>query len=160
MPGWDTFFAAQVAASATLAGLLFVGVSLNLAKILENPSLPNRALAGGCLLMAILIISSMMLMPGQTSGIRGGEILLVGCSVWFVGSRIDLESIRKSTAEYRHHFIRHSILVQIAICPYLVGGLLVLFGHESGFYWVAAAMMLSLLAACFEAWVLLVEINR
>ena len=46
MPGWETFFTAQVAASATLVGLLFVGVSLNLKMILSNDGLPDRALAG------------------------------------------------------------------------------------------------------------------
>ena len=65
MPGWETFFTAQVAASATLVGLLFVGVSLNLAKILANAGLPNRALAGFYLLLAILIVSSLMLLPAQ-----------------------------------------------------------------------------------------------
>jgi hypothetical protein len=33
-------------------------------------------------------------------------------------------------------------------------------GRPSGFYWVAAAIVLSLFTTLFEAWVLLVEINR
>ncbi|HTP91465.1 MAG TPA: hypothetical protein VMJ52_07010 [Xanthobacteraceae bacterium] len=51
MSGWETFFAAQMAASATLAGLLFVGGSFNLTKILSSPALPDRALAGFYLLL-------------------------------------------------------------------------------------------------------------
>ena len=160
MPGWEAFFTAQVAASATLAGLIFVGVSLNLTKILSNPSLPNRALAGFYLLMAILIISSLQLVPDQTFAFRGAEILVVGLTTWFAGSRLDLASVRQSEAEFRKHFIRHSILFQIAVFPYVVGGILVLMGHPFGFYWVAAAIVLSLFSTFFEAWVLLVEINR
>jgi hypothetical protein len=160
MPGWEAFFTAQVAASATLAGLMFVGVSLNLAKILSNPSLPNRALAGFYLLMAILILSSLQLVPDQTFALRGAEILVVGLATWFAGSRLDLASVRQSEAEFRKHFIRHSILFQIAVFPYVVGGILVLMGRPFGFYWVAAAIVLSLFSTFFEAWVLLVEINR
>lgn len=39
---WQVFFAAQVGASAALLGLLFVGASLNLDKILAGPLLPRR----------------------------------------------------------------------------------------------------------------------
>jgi hypothetical protein len=110
MPRWEAFFAAQLAAAATLAGLLFVGVSLNLTKILANPSLPGRALSGFYLLLANLIVASLMLMPDQPRA--------------------------------------------------AIGGGLVLAGSDGGFYWVAAAMVISLFVASSEAWVLLVEINR
>jgi hypothetical protein len=160
MPGWEAFFTAQVAASATLAGLMFVGVSLNLAKILKNPSLPNRALAGFVLLMAILILSSLQLVPEQALVLRGAEILVVGVTTWLVGSRLDVASVRQSNDEFRHHFVRHAVLFQIAALPYVVGGALVVMGRTSGFYWVAAAIVLSLAVTLFEAWILLVEINR
>jgi hypothetical protein len=160
MAGWEAFFTAQVAASSTLAGLMFVGLSLNLAKILSNPSLANRALAGFYLLIAILVVSSLQLLPRQSSAVAGAEILAVGLATWFAGSRLDLASVRQSNAELRHHFIRHSILFQIAVVPYLLGGILVLAGWLSGFYWAAAAIVASLVVVLFEAWVLLVEINR
>ena len=40
MSGWDNFLLAQVGASAALAGLVFVGVSINLTRILSTGSLP------------------------------------------------------------------------------------------------------------------------
>lgn len=36
MPGWENFFVAQVGASAALAGLVFVGISINLTKIVAT----------------------------------------------------------------------------------------------------------------------------
>lgn len=49
MPSWDQFYAAQVGASVALTGLLFVGISLNMSKILgfeppggANPPLRHR----------------------------------------------------------------------------------------------------------------------
>ena len=55
MSGWEGFFAAQVGASAALAGLIFVGVSLNLAKVLDSPHLP---------------IAFRQAMPGWRAGLR------------------------------------------------------------------------------------------
>jgi hypothetical protein len=160
MAPWETFFAAQLAAAATLAGLLFVGVSLNLAKILANPSLPGRALSGFYLLLANVIIASLMLMPEQPRTAFGLEILLAGLALWGMITRLDVVAIRRSTAEYRRYFVRHFFLFQVAVIPYLVGGVLVLAGMSGGLYWVAASMVLSLFVASTEAWVLLVEINR
>jgi hypothetical protein len=41
---WSEFFVAQAGAAAVLAGLVFVGVSINLDKIIGIPSLPSRVL--------------------------------------------------------------------------------------------------------------------
>ena len=46
MEGWDNFFIAEVGASAALAGLIFVAVSLNLPKILSVGGLPDRVTNG------------------------------------------------------------------------------------------------------------------
>ncbi|MBS1918513.1 MAG: hypothetical protein JST87_19775 [Bacteroidetes bacterium] len=43
-------------AAAVLTGLIFVGVSLNLTKILSFTSLPNRTLISLLLLLNILIV--------------------------------------------------------------------------------------------------------
>ena len=160
MAPWETFFAAQLAAAATLAGLLFVGVSLNLAKILANASLPGRALSGFYLLLTNVIIASLMLVPEQPRTAFGLEILLAGLALWGMITRLDVVAIRRSETEYRRYFVRHFFLFQMAVIPYLVGGVLVLAGVSGGLYWVAASMVLSLFVASSEAWVLLVEINR
>jgi hypothetical protein len=160
MPGWETFFTAQVAASATLVGLLFVGVSLNLKMILENDGLPDRALAGFYLLLAILVLSSLMLVPGQPLRLIAAEVLAVGIVLWLTVTRLAIGSLRRSVAENRHYFVRHLISLQAAVLPYFVGGSLLLAGSQSGLYWIVAAIIVSLFVASFEAWVLLVEINR
>ncbi|HTZ01124.1 MAG TPA: hypothetical protein VMC05_02240 [Xanthobacteraceae bacterium] len=160
MADWETFFAAQVAASATLAGLLFVAVSFNLTKILSNPALPNRALAGFYLLLAVLVISSLMLVPGQPRRFIGAEVLVVAAVLWAVVTRLDVAALRGSPADVRTYFVRHFFLFQAAVLPYLIGAVMILAGAGSGLYWLAAAIIFSLFTAFIEAWVLLVEINR
>ena len=51
---WSNFYVAVAGASAALTGLIFVGVSISLAKILSIPSLPNRALVSLILLLNVL----------------------------------------------------------------------------------------------------------
>src|ERR1700683_1533033 len=160
MARWETFFTAKLAAAATLAGVLLLGVSLNLAKILANPSLPGRALSGFYLLLANVIVASLMLVPEQPATAIGLEILCAGLALWGMISRLDIIAIRRSMAEYRRYFVRHFFMFQLAVIPYLVGGVMVLAGVHGGLYWVAAAMVISLFVASTEAWVLLVEINR
>src|SRR5947208_9009881 len=63
---WETFFAAEVAASAALVGLIFVGLSINLTRILSIPRLPNRALQSLIVLLTILVVSSLVLVPART----------------------------------------------------------------------------------------------
>jgi hypothetical protein len=140
MPGWEAFFTAQVAASATLVGLLFVGVSFNL--------------------KMILVLSSLMLVPGQAPKLFAVEVLVVGVALWLSVTRLAIGSLRRAATENRHYFIWHLLSLQAAILPYFAGGSLLLAGNQSGMYWIVAAIIVSLFVASTEAWVLLVEINR
>ncbi len=65
MSEWESFFVAEAGASAALAGLVFVGVSINLDKVLRAPGLPGRAGEALVVLLAVLITSSLLLVPGQ-----------------------------------------------------------------------------------------------
>jgi hypothetical protein len=65
MTGWESFFVAQVGASAAVAGRVFVGVSINLDKILKYAGLPGRAMEALVVLILVLVTSSLMLVPGH-----------------------------------------------------------------------------------------------
>ncbi len=57
IPGadWANFFVAEVGASAALTGLVVVAISINLAKILSYPSLPDRAAEAPFALVGVLV---------------------------------------------------------------------------------------------------------
>lgn len=86
MSGWDNFFIAQVGASAAFAGLVFVGVSINLTKIVAVPRQVGFALEALVVLLDVLITSSLLLVPGQPPAFRGGEVLVVGLGAWLLVS--------------------------------------------------------------------------
>jgi hypothetical protein len=157
---WSNFFIAQCGASAALLGLLFVSVSLNLSRILSYPQLPARALLAMLLLLTILIVALLMLIPGQSRAANSIEVLaaglLLGGSAVFAKAR----DLRRSISDWQFYFIQDSILLAAAILPYFVAGFLLLRGDAAALYWLAAAMIASILKSVGDAWVLLVEIHR
>ena len=63
---------------------MFVGVSMNLERILSEPDsgLTGRAAEALILLVAVLTASSLLLVPGQGRGLVGTEVLVVGIAAW------------------------------------------------------------------------------
>ena len=100
MIGWDNFFTAEVGASAALLGLLFVGVSINLARIISLPGLPNRALLALIILLTILVVSSLLLVPGQSLTLVGIEVLVVGLIVWVTVTTLDVTVTQTKKTQY------------------------------------------------------------
>jgi modulator of FtsH protease len=101
MAGWDSFFVAQVGASAALAGLVFVGISLNQAKIMASAYLPNRAQEALVVLLVNLLLSSLFLTPGQSAVSLGAEVLAVGLIAWAVVLLLHVDSFRRMDAIHR-----------------------------------------------------------
>jgi hypothetical protein len=157
---WTIFFTAQLGAAATLGGLVFVGLSLNLTKILSFPALPNRALLALGVLLGILVVSSLILIPGQPTQLIGFEILAVGLFSTAVAASIELRTLRSTPLQNQRKYVGNLVFLGLALVPYVVGGALMLAGSLAGLYWVAAAVIVSFIKAVGDAWVLLVEINR
>jgi hypothetical protein len=78
---WHDLFVATAGASAALAGLVFVAVSINIERILRFPGLPERALETVLLLLAALLVSVVGLIPGQGHVALGIELLLVSLAI-------------------------------------------------------------------------------
>jgi hypothetical protein len=160
---WDSFFTAEVGASAALAGLLFVGISINIAKILAIPSLPDVALRALSLLFAILLVASVLLIPGLGSTTLGGILIAFGATLTAVVVGISLRGFHRTEPNYR---LRRSLefgfvsLIALAAGLYPVAGVVTLLGGSQGNYLLAAAFLLSFTIAITDSWVLLIEINR
>jgi hypothetical protein len=165
MNEWHDFFLAQAGAAGVLTGLVFVGVSINLQKIVSNPSsgLAGRAAEALILLVAVLLASVLVLVPGQGPGVLGAEALVVGLAAWGWIVAIQLPRLRDwgtMRADLRGPFVLRVVLCQVATLPLVIAGVAVLGVGPGGVYWLMAGTVFSILAALFEAWVLLVEINR
>jgi modulator of FtsH protease len=165
MNAWHDFFLAQAGAAGVLTGLVFVGVSINLQKILSEPGsgLPGRAAEALILLVAVLTASLLLLVPGQGRVMVGAEVLVVGLAAWGWILVIQLALLRRwqtMRPDLRVSFVVRVAMGQIATIPTIAAGIAVLAGGLGGLYWLVVGMAFSILAALFEAWVLLIEINR
>jgi modulator of FtsH protease len=158
--GWENFFVAQVGASAALAGLVFVGISINLTKIMQYPNLPGRALEAIMLLVVVLIESSMFLIPGQSPAHTGALVLVVGLVAWLSLDLVQRDILGKTDAKYRGNYLTHLVTGQVAVLAFVVAGGSMLLRGADGVYWVVPAVVGCYLGAIITAWVLLIEINR
>src|SRR5215210_5725051 len=165
MNEWHDFFLAQAGAAGVLTGLVFVGVSINLQKIVSNPSsgLAGRAAEALILLVAVLIASVLVLVPGQGPGVLGTEVLVVGLAAWGWIVAIQLPRLREwgtLRADLRVSFVVRVVLGQVATLTLVIAGVAVLWVGPGGLYWLVTSTVFSILTALADAWVLLVEINR
>jgi hypothetical protein len=158
---WTNFFLASAAASATLAGLVIVAVSVNITRILAHPQLPARAGATVSTLILILLSSMATLIP-QSLRFLGAEIVLFGVCCWMIEVFSALKSIEARRVSRRpiHESFIHVLFGQLQTLPFIVGGAYVLRGNPNGFYFIAFGIMVTFFASTSNAWVLLVEILR
>ena len=165
MDAWHDFFLAQAGAAGVLTGLVFVGVSINLEKIVSDPSfgLTGRAAEALILLVAVLMASVLVLVPGQGAGVLGAEVLVVGLAAWGWIVAIQLPLLREwgtMRADLRGPFVVRMVMGQVATLTLVIAGVAVLWVGAGGLYWLVAGTVFAILAALADAWVLLVEINR
>ncbi len=160
MSEWTDFFLSQVGASASLAGLLFVAISINMKRIVAIPSLPSAALRALSFFVGVFIVSSVMLIPGQANLVLGSELLATAVGVSFVISWLSFRMIRLSEQQYRGGS-GLGLAAALAISSfYVAGASFVLAGASIGPYLLVPPALASILLAVMDSWVLLVEINR
>jgi hypothetical protein len=158
MQGWSNFFVGELGAAAALTGLLFVAVSINLARILQYPHLPMRAAEALLELLSVLIVTTFALIPRQSTTEYGVEIGVTGLLVWAIHTRAMIRS-RKFDRQYVGFASRFAVN-QLPPLPFVIAGAMLIAGRPSGVYWIVPGILLSFAAGIFGAWVLLVEIQR
>jgi hypothetical protein len=155
---WSELFVASAGASAALAGLVFVAVSINVQSILKFEGLPERALQTVLLLLGVLIVSIVGLIPGQATAAVGVELLVCSlafaAAIWKGGARsTDPGALGKLA-------IDRVVLLLLGTVPFVVGSASLLLESGGGLYWIVAGIVFATCGAVASAWVLLVEILR
>jgi hypothetical protein len=160
-PMWSNFFIAAAGASAALAGLVIVAVSVNISSILKFSHLPARAGAAIGSLILILVAGMAALIPQPTWAL-GVEIFVFGASCWW----LEFQSARRGVAaskQYqrpRSESLSEILTAQVQVLPFLIGGILLVLSRPAGMYWIAAGTVAIFVFSTLNAWVLLVEILR
>jgi len=157
--GWENFFIAEVGATAALSGLVIVAISINLARILSFPELPGRAAEAIVVLAGALILSSLVLIP-QPTHVLGFEVFVIALAIWLVPVTVQIRTFQAARANGKTPVVSRALLSQINTLPFVIAGAAIMLGWESGFYWLAAGILLALVGGMLNTWVLLVEILR
>ncbi|HYJ21317.1 MAG TPA: hypothetical protein VEW07_04770 [Solirubrobacterales bacterium] len=157
---WTDLFVATAGASAALAGLVFVAVSINLDRIIGEAGLPDRALETLLLLVTVLLVSIVGLIPGQSSGALGTELLFVSLTITIVIARLPTTGPSTSFVPSRSWLWTRWGLRLVGTVPFVIGAAGVLLEAGGGLYWIVGGIVGAIVGAIANAWVLLVEILR
>lgn len=160
LSSWHQLFSTQAEVSATLTGLVFVALSINLEDILKFPDLTGRAGEALCLLMIPVLVGLAGALPQTSPHTFGAEMLGIGAIGWLSTTAI---VIRTRTARAHRPALQSALRVvvaEVAVLPGVVAGALLVAGHPGGLWWQAVGTALCILAGVVDAWVLLVEIHR
>lgn len=159
--GWSEFFVAVAGASAALAGLIIVAISVNVADIIKYPQLPTRAAVAITSLVTVLLISVTGLAP-QPPLAFGIEAALLGAICWVAHVRSGVVVLRLNRAGSRPlgEALFHLLLGQLQALPLVLGGVLIAVGVTAGPFVLLGGIVAVFAFTMLEAWVLLIEILR
>jgi modulator of FtsH protease len=156
---WSELFVATAGASAALAGLVFVAVSINVDRILKFKGLPERALETVLLLLSVVIVSIIGLIPAQSATALGIELLVVSLVFGISIAHLSGQGLPPG-AEPGRWLLGRLLIRGAGTVPFVLGSISLLAGDGGGLYWIAAGIIFAIAGAVGNAWVLLVEILR
>lgn len=153
---WGDFANTVGGAAAALAGLLFVGLSLNLSEVLSYPGVATRAGVTVGMTVALMVVAVLLAAPGQSPQALAFEFGAIAVLV----SAAVLVTTKRSPGDSRYRLLYLLALPLIPMTLLLVGAVSLWFRAGGGLYWVTAAIVTGLAAATANSWVLVVEIKR
>lgn len=153
---WTGFLSVAAEVAATLTGLIFVAISINLSRILETQSLADRAAESIMQMFGALIVSIWALVPGQSGLVIGAGMAVAGLLLWILQTIFQY----RSHSQQRTRPILSLAVSQLATVPFCIAGISLATGTLGGLYWLAPGIILSITVGVSNAWVLLVEILR
>jgi uncharacterized membrane protein len=127
---------AQASASAAIAGLLFVAISINVDRIIKMAWLAPRAAMTMIVLVGSVLEALIALWPRQSAIFLGSELLIVSVGVLLFVVRLSPAASKMPRELIRYHF-QNMTLMQIAALPAIFGSACIFAGVDMGFYAVA-----------------------
>jgi len=150
----------QAGAAATLTGLVFVAVSINLNQVISVPGLPGRAGEAVLQFFEVFLVASAGLIPRLTEHIYGMYVVAIGLAIWICQASIQIGYLRKRAGHPWAWFWNRALFTQLGTVPFIAGGALLWQGSSTGMYFLLPGFLFSFFAGLMSSWVLLVEILR
>lgn len=158
---WQTFYLLTGTAAATLIGLLFVAVSINIASFHRKSSsylYHFAALTFNCFFY-VLLIAILFLIPHLSPPGLGIPLFLLG-GLGLANAVVQQRRIRRSQTNQRQAEIASRFNVHIAcLASLLLTAIGVILGIEISLYCLVLVILFLLASAAQNAWALLVQIR-
>jgi hypothetical protein len=157
---WEAFGVAFLGAAAVLVGLIFVGISINLDRLLASPWLFERAGAAIVQLVAVVVASALLLVPDQPRVVLGLELIALGVGASLLLANLLLRHRGEVDARYRRLGDSAAVMGLLGLLLFSMAGLTLAADAPGGLYWLVPAVLICTIRAILDSWVLLVEVNR
>jgi hypothetical protein len=153
---WHDLFVMLGGASAALAGLVFVGLSIHARAVADDPLYRTRARNLTAGILYLTIASAFVLMPGQGVRALGIELMVGGVVIGALFAQTPIRFWSRLSPE-----LRVRMLVATAACLASVYGGASLIAHVGGgLYVVAWAAVVGLAMNVSGAWSVLLGLAR
>jgi len=155
--GWQPFYSVVGTAAAALAGLLFIAMSLNLRAVVTHAPLLARAREAFGGFFNLLMLTLLILIPGQDRHVLGAELVTFGIVLAALSVVLQGETIRRLSADRRARWALRNLPLNLATVTILVAGAGLLFGTLGGLFWLVPTVLVYFLWASLNAWNLIVQ---
>lgn len=151
---WNNFFLLAGTGSATLAGLVFVAMTINLKGVAKDATHRYRAINMLSGFTSVFIVSSLALMGHQTYRSLGIEWLLVSLFAAAVNTNGYIQAFRQHGSLYALSPFR---MAGGSACylGQIIGSLILLFGSGTGIYVSAVALIVNFYFLISGSWLLI-----
>ena len=157
---WGGFGTTVATAAATLTGLLFIAVSINLKRILDYKPLPGRAAQTLFFFVLPLIFSLLLVVPLQAEKALGWKLIATAVVTWAAAQIVDRQAGRSEYEPQWSWLVTRVVPMGGSCACILVAGISLVAQTGGGLYWLVPATILTIAAGLVNTWVLLIEIMR
>jgi hypothetical protein len=157
MDAWADFNVAIAGASAALAGLIIVALSVNVEKVLQSPSLTARGAVSIAMLVLALLSTGLGLIPDQPAWLLGLELAVPVLLVVIM----EVRGIRLISTEPGVRSRAGKIAIgALPVLAFVTGTVLLIADVEGGFVGIAIGSLSAIASAVLYSWIALVEVLR
>ncbi|MBV9019454.1 MAG: hypothetical protein JOZ71_01935 [Ktedonobacteraceae bacterium] len=155
---WQAMYTTLASATATLTGLLFVALSLDLSTIIKIPAYRARARETLVGLLCLLALSIFLLIPGQDRRFLGGELIAESLIIAVMSIRLQLQTLKNMDAGRRMHWAMRLVVLNLGTVTILIAGISLTIGQFGGLLWLVPTILIDLLWSLNNVWLLVVRV--
>ena len=161
---WQVFYATIAASAATLVGLLFVSMSLNVGMFTGIENIGLKKLASQTLLnfLYAIVFALIFLIPRQGPIGLGLPLMCIGI-VGLVRTVSNLPTLFSNIPQgisRKDTFVRAAMTVVGFLVLIIVSFLVMVRANAGSLYWLVAPMILLLISASLDTWSLLIRAHE